>query len=156
MKKERKLRAGENFFGWLMMALGLFVLVQAFLISGFSSISSAGTFPMLASAVMVVAAASMLLNNRKLKKPDTDSFKNELRQAAKQALPKVFLVYMIIVIGYIILIKPLHFLPSSFVFLLLSMIFLKGSSALKSLLISTVTLGCIYIMFQYFFRVVLP
>jgi len=138
------------------MALGLFVLVQAFLISGFSSISSAGTFPMLASAVMVVAAASMLLNNRKLKKPDTDSFKNELRQAAKQALPKVFLVYMIIVIGYIILIKPLHFLPSSFVFLLLSMIFLKGSSALKSLLISTVTLGCIYIMFQYFFRVVLP
>lgn len=156
MEKKRQLRAGENAFGWLMMALGLFVLVQAFLISGFSSISSAGTFPMVASAVMVIAAASMLLNNRKLKKPDTGSFKNELQRAAKQVSPKIFLVYMIIVIGYIILIKPLHFLPSSFVFLLLSMIYLKGSSALKSLLISTVTLGCIYIMFQYFFRVVLP
>ncbi len=156
MKKERKLRAGENVFGWLMMALSLFVLVQAFLISGFSSISSAGTFPMLASAVMVVAAASMLLHNRKLKKPDTDSFKNELQQAAKQVLPKVFLVYMIIVIGYIILIQPLHFLPGSFVFLLGSMIYLKGSGALKSLIISTITLSCIYILFQYFFRVVLP
>ena len=156
MKKERKLRAGENVFGWLMMALSLFVLVQAFLISGFSSISSAGTFPMLASAVMVIAVVSMLLDNRKLKKPDTGGFKNELQQASKQVFPKVFLVYTIIVIGYIILIKPLHFLPSSFVFLLLSMIYLKGSSALKSLLISTVTLGCIYIMFQYFFRVVLP
>jgi putative tricarboxylic transport membrane protein len=156
MKKDRKLRAGENVFGWLMMALSLFVLVQAFLISGFSSISSAGTFPMVASTVMVVAVISILLNNRKLKKPETDGFKNELRLAAKQVLPRVYLVYMIIVIGYIILIKPLHFLPSSFVFLLLSMIYLKGSNALKSLIISTITLGCIYIMFQYFFRVVLP
>ncbi len=139
-----------------MMALSLFVLVQAFLISGFSSISSAGTFPMVASAVMVVAVVSILLNNRKLKKPDNDCFKNELRLAAKQILPQVYLVYMIIVIGYIILIQPLHFLPSSFIFLLLSMIYLKGSSPHKSLIISTIILCCIYIMFQFFFRIVLP
>lgn len=156
MKKERKLRAGENVFGWLMMALSLFVLVQAYLISGFSSISSAGTFPMVASAVMVFAVVSILLNNCSLKKPAADGFKDELGQAAKQVLPKVFLVYTFIVFGYIIVIQPLHFLPSSFVFLLLSMIYLKGSTPLKSLIISTLTLACIYIMFQYFFRVVLP
>jgi putative tricarboxylic transport membrane protein len=156
MKKERKLRAGENVFGWLLIALSLFLLVQAFLISGFSSISSSGTFPMVASAVMVGAMVSILFNNRKLKKPDTDGFKSELRLAVKRVLPAIFLVYMIIVIGYIILIKPLHFLPSSFLFLLGSIIYLKGSSAFKSLIISVITLGCIYIMFQYFFRVVLP
>ena len=156
MKEIRKLRAGENLFAWLMMALSLFVLIQAYLISGFSSISSAGTFPMVAAAIMVVAMALILLNNRKLAKPDADGLKDELRQAAKQVLPKVFLVYTGVIIAYMILIQPLHFLPSSFAFLLVSMIYLKGSTVIKSLIISTLTLACIYIVFQYFFRVVLP
>jgi len=156
MKEIRKLRAGENLFAWLMMALSLFVLIQAYLISGFSSISSAGMFPMVAAAIMVVAMALILLNNRKLAKPDADGLKDELRQAAKQVLPKVFLVYTGIIIGYMILIQPLHFLPSSFAFLLVSMIYLKGSTVIKSLIISILTLACIYIVFQFFFRVVLP
>jgi len=156
MKEIRKLRAGENLFAWLMMALSLFVLIQAYLISGFSSISSAGTFPMVAAAIMVVAMALILVNNRKLAKPDADGLKDELRRAAKQVLPKIFLVYTGIIIGYMILIQPLHFLPSSFAFLLVSMIYLKGSTVIKSLIISTLTLACIYIVFQYFFRVVLP
>jgi putative tricarboxylic transport membrane protein len=156
MKEIRKLRAGENLFAWLMMAFSLFVLVQAYLISGFSSISSAGTFPMGAAAIMVAAMALILLDNRKLKKPDADGLKDELQQAVKQVLPKVFLVYTGVIIGYMILIQPLHFLPSSFAFLLVSMIYLKGSTVIKSLIISTLTLACIYIVFQYFFRVVLP
>jgi hypothetical protein len=36
------------------------------------------------------------------------------------------------------------------------MIYLKGGTVLKSIIISVATLGFIYIMFQYFFRVVLP
>ena len=156
MKKIKKLRAGENLFAWLMMALSLFVLIQAYLISGFSSISSAGPFPMVAAAIMVVAMVLILLNNRKLAKPDADGLKDELHQAARQVLPKVFLVYTGVIIGYMILIRPLHFLPSSFAFLLVSMIYLKGSTVIKSLIISILTLACIYIVFQYFFRVVLP
>lgn len=109
-----------------------------------------------ASAVMVIAMASTLIKNRKLKKADADGFKGELLLATKQVLPKVFLVYTLLVIGYVIFIQPLHFLPSSFVFLLISMIYLKGSTAFKSVIISIITLGCIYFMFQYLFRVVLP
>jgi hypothetical protein len=156
MKENRKLRAGENFFAWLMLALGLFVLIQAYLISGFSSISSSGTFPMGAAATMVLSMAILLLNNRKLEKPDADGLKDELRQAAKEVLSLVFLVYTGIIIGYMILIQPMHFLPSSFAFLLVSMIYLKGSTIIKSLIISILTLVCIYIVFQSFFRVVLP
>ena len=156
MKENRKLRAGENFFAWLMLAFSLFVLIQAYLISGFSSISSPGTFPMGAAAIMVVAMVLVLLNNRKLQKADADGFTDELRRAAKEVLPLVFLVYTGIIISYMILIQPLHFLPSSFAFLLVSMIYLKGSTIIKSLIISTLTLACIYIVFQYFLRVVLP
>jgi putative tricarboxylic transport membrane protein len=139
-----------------MLAFSLFVLIQAYLISGFSSISSPGTFPMGAAAIMVVAMALTLLNNRKLERPYADGLKNELQQAAKEVLPLVFLVYTGIIIGYMILIQPIHFLPSSFAFLLASMIYLKGSTIIKSLIISILTLACIYVVFQYFFRVVLP
>jgi hypothetical protein len=156
MKDDRKLRAGENGFSWLMLLLSLFVLIQAYLISGFSSLSSAGTFPMGASAIMVIASIFILLNNLKLKKTGADVLKNELRQAVKTVLPNVFLIYSVIVIVYIILIKPFHFLPSSFVFLFISMIYLKGCNVLKAFLISTITTGFIYLIFQYFFRVVLP
>jgi putative tricarboxylic transport membrane protein len=156
MKDDRKLRAGENAFSWLMLLLSLFVLIQAYLISGFSSLSSAGTFPMGASAIMVVASIFILLNNLKLKKTAAGVWKNELRQAVKTVLPNVFLIYSVIVIVYIILIKPFHFLPSSFVFLFISMIYLKGCNVLKAFLISTITIGFIYLIFQYFFRVVLP
>ena len=156
MKEKRKLRAGEIFFAWLMLAFSLFVLIQAYLISGFSSISSPGTFPMVAAAIMVVAMVLVLLNNRKLAKADADGLKSELRRAAKEVLPLVFLVYTGIIISYMILIQPLHFVPSSFAFLLVSMIYLKGSTIIKSLIISILMLACIYIVFQYFFRVVLP
>ncbi len=156
MKQIRKLRTGENFFAWLMLAFSLFVLIQAYLISGFSSISSAGTFPMGAAAIMVVAMALILLNNRKLETPEVDGLKDELQKAAKNVLPKVFLVYTGIIIAYMILIQPLHFLPSSFGFLLISMIYLKGSTLINSLIISSLTLACIYMVFQHFFRVVLP
>ena len=156
MKENRKLRAGENIFAWLMMAFSLFVLIQAYLISGFSSISSPGTFPMGAAAIMVLSMALVLLNNVKHEKPDADDLKDELQRAAKEVLPRGFLVYTGIIISYMILIQPLHFLPSSFAFLLISMIYLKGSTVLKSLIISTLLLACIFIVFQYFFRVVLP
>lgn len=156
MAENRQLRAGENFFAWLMLALGVFILVQAFLISGFSSINSPGTFPMGAAAVMVVSATLILLHNRKLAKPHVDSLKVELRQAAAEVLPRVFLVYTVVIIAYMLLIRPLHFLPSSFAFMLLSIIYLKGGRPLKALVISSAMLGFIYIVFQYFFRVVLP
>ena len=109
-----------------------------------------------AAAVMVLSMAIVLLNNRKRQKPDADSFKQELRLAAGKVLPRIFLVYTAVIIGYMVLIEPLHFLPSSFAFLLVSMIYLKGGRWLKLTIIAIGTMAGIYLVFQYVFRVVLP
>ena len=153
---DKKPRAGENFFGWLLMAFSLFVFFQAYRISGFSSISSPGTFPMGAAAVMILSIGIIQLNNLRRKKPNTESFKEELRLAAASVLPRIFLVYIAVIIIYMILIEPLRFLPSSLAFLLVSMIYLKGASWLKSIFIGVGTMAGIYLVFQYVFRVVLP
>ena len=153
---KKELRAGENLFGWLLMTLSLFVFYQAFRISGFSSISSPGTFPMGAAAVMILSMAFILLNNYKRPKPDAESFKVELRVAATTVLPRIFLVYIAVIIVYMVSIEPLRFLPSSLGFLLASMIYLKGAGWLKSIFIAVGTMAGIYLVFQYVFRVVLP
>ena len=156
MEKERKLRAGENFFAWILLLFSLFVLLQAYFISGFSSISSAGTFPMAASAVMVVSSCLILLKNRRLEKPENRNLRGELAQAVKAVLPYKFLIYTVIVVAYVTLLQPLHFLPSSFAFLVISIVYLKGTTVPKALIISISILVFIYILFQYVFRVVLP
>lgn len=138
------------------MAFSLFVLIMAYGISGFTSISSPGAFPMGAGLVMVVSAGLILLENRKLEKPDVKDFTDELRVVANTVFPREFLIYTCIIVGYMIMIKPLHFLPSSFIFMVVSMVILRGSGFVKSLLISAGTMACIYVVFQFFFRVVMP
>ncbi len=156
MQTDPQLRVGESLFTWLLLGFSLFVLALAYRISGFSSISSPGMFPMLAAAVMVVSIGMVLAGNRKKRKPDAAGLLKELNQAYHEIFPPVFLIYTAIIVGYMIILQPLHFLPSSFAFLLISMIYLKGANPLKSLLISGVILGIIYAVFHYLFLVVLP
>lgn len=105
---------------------------------------------------MVISIVLLLIGNRKAEKPDAETLKEELSRAAGDVFNKVFLIYTGIIIIYMIAIQPFHFLVSSFGFLLVSMIYLKGSAPLKSLIISVVTLGAIYFLFHFLFRVVLP
>jgi putative tricarboxylic transport membrane protein len=156
MKTTRKLRPGENLFIYFLLAFSLFILIMAYLISGFSSVSSPGAFPMAAGVVMVISAILVLIGHRKLEKPDVENFADEMKLAVKNVFPKEFIIYAGIIIAYMVLIQPLHFLPSSFAFMVVSMLVLRGSGIVKSLLISAVTLACIYVIFQYFFRVIMP
>jgi putative tricarboxylic transport membrane protein len=156
MKETRQLRAGENLFAVLMLVFSLFVLVGAYKISGFSSVSSPGTVPMGAAAVMVIAMVMQLVSNRKQKKPDFPGFKAELAHTARDAFSRTFIIYLFIVVIYVVLIKPLHFMPSSFLFLLASIVILRGASTKKAVIISVCMLAAIYFIFHYVFRVFLP
>jgi hypothetical protein len=111
---------------------------------------------MAAGVVMVISAILVLIGHRKLEKPDVENFADEMKLAVKNVFPKEFIIYAGIIIAYMVLIQPLHFLPSSFAFMVVSMLVLRGSGIVKSLLISAVTLACIYVIFQYFFRVIMP
>lgn len=156
MKKTRRLRTGENLFVWMMLVFSITVLILAYRISGFSSISSPGTFPMAAAAVMAISICLVLIENRKLRKPEVTGFIDEMHRATNRLLPRVIIVYTGIVLAYGLLIKPLHFFPSSFVFLFFSMIYLKGSVWTRSLVITAGALIGVYIIFQFVFKVMLP
>jgi putative tricarboxylic transport membrane protein len=156
MSTTRKLREGENFFGWLLLVFSVVVLILAYRISGFKSVSSPGAFPMFAAGVMVLAMIGVLRGNRRMENPATKGLKAELAVAAKSNFPKVVLIFIAIIIAYMLLLQPLTFLPSSFAFLFFSIWYLRGSSLLKAFLFSLLTLAGIYVIFHTAFKVVLP
>lgn len=156
MKKIIRRRSGEHAFTWVLMVFSVAVLILSYRISGFSSVSSPGAFPMAAATVMVFSMVLVLLENMKMKKPDVRGFSDEMRRAFNRVLPWIIIIYTGIIFGYALLIQPVHFFPSSFVFLFVSMIYLRGTTWLRALLITIGTLICIFIIFQYVFRVTLP
>ena len=154
-RKPEVLKAGETYFDLVILAVSIFLLIIAYRISGFA-ISAPGTFPLASTTVMVVSMLFVLWGNRNKEKDNKEGFFSECRQALREVFTRDFVIYTVMAIIYVALIMPFHFLPTSFVFLVLSMIYLKGSSPLKAVLVSAVTLGFIYVVFLYFFKVMLP
>jgi len=151
-----KLRHGEKLFNWLLLAFSGFVLVMAYRIAGFSSVASAGAFPMGVAAILVIAMVAVLLGTRKCEKAEAAGLVDELRQALRAIFPPQILVYIVLIGGYAFAIERLHFLPASSLFLLVSIIYLKGTSVLRSILVTAGTVAFIYVVFLYVFKVVVP
>jgi len=155
MKKTRKLRTGEATFVWVLLLFSCATLFLAYRIAGIK-LCSPGTFPVAASVVMVITLGLVLLENRTLTKPDTTGFKDELKKAVNRMLPGRIVVYIFIIFAYMLAIKPLHFFPSSFVFLLISTIYLKGTTWKEAVFITAGALLAVYLIFQFIFQVTLP
>jgi hypothetical protein len=150
MQEPRRREPGETVFGYLILLVSLFVLYQSYAISGFSSVSSAGVFPMIASFAMAVSAVAVILKNRRLAARDPDV--TFLRRVA----PPAVVVLTLLIVAYMLTLEPLGFLLSSFLFLFLSMLYLERRNPFLLAAISALSLGIIYLIFRTAFSVVLP
>jgi putative tricarboxylic transport membrane protein len=144
---ERRLkRPGEDLFGWIFLVLSVGLFWQAWLIAGFSGLSSPGAFPMAAAAVMVVSACIVVLANRH-HGHDT---------SGTPVLPRVIVIFTGLMLGYALLLSPLGFLPASFLFLLLGMKLLYNRGWPAAVGLSLAALVVVYVIFRLVFQVVLP
>jgi putative tricarboxylic transport membrane protein len=86
-----------------------------------------------------------------------ESFFQKLNYVFRTVFPKQIIVFSGIIILYMILLVPLHFLVSSFLFLIVSMVYFLGLKFAKSAIpLSAIVLFVIYVIFHYIFRIVLP
>jgi putative tricarboxylic transport membrane protein len=153
MTEQTQQRPGERIFLWFLLALGIFVLVTALMIPNLENLSSSGAFPIFIGSVLILSTVRVLWQNRE--KYATLTLQEESRQAPAFVLPLNVVGYALILFLYILTTAPLHFLPSSFGFLVISFIFLKGTTPLRSLIVAAATLACIYVLFHTVFRVIL-
>lgn len=153
MAEQTQQRPGERLFLWLLLAFGIFVLVTALMIPNLENLSSSGAFPIFIGSILIATTVRVLWQNRKRYAALT--LREECRRVPAFALPVTVIGYALILFLYILTTAPLHFLPSSFGFLVVSFIFLKGASPLRSMIIGAGTLAGIYVLFQTIFKVIL-
>ncbi len=156
MHPPRKRLAGELIFMLVLLALSLFMLWTAYGISKFESLTSAGAFPMVATAVMVLCAIQIARHTATLERAEAPQAETLGRQFVRQLTPAVVVSFMLAIAAYILLLEPLGFLVASYAFLVVSMALLGSRRWALNLLVSALALAAIYVIFQTIFSVVLP
>lgn len=153
MPAQTPYRPGERIFIWLLLAFGIFVLITGLKIPNLENLSSAGVFPIFIGSILILTMVHVLWHNRK--RYATWTLREECKQVPAFVLPVTVVGYAGILLLYILATAPLHFIPSSFAFLVISFIFLRAASPVRSVIIGAGTLAGIYILFQTIFKVIL-
>jgi len=153
MTEQVQHRPGERLFLWFLLGFGVFILVTALMIPHLENPSSSGAFPIFIACIMILMTGCVLWKKRKRYAALT--LREECSQVRGFVLPMNVVGYALILLLYILTTAPLHFLPSSFGFLVISFLFLKAASPVRALISAAGTLAGIYILFQTIFRVIL-
>ena len=149
MHNKRLRSAGEIAFNAVLFITSLILLWSAHNISGFTSLSSPGALPMAVALAMVVSSGLILLDGWRHTQRDNTRFLTDI-------LPPVVIVMMLFITGYALLLVPLGFLPTSLLFLVLSILYLRRGGMLFALGVSVCALILVYIVFRLIFTVLMP
>lgn len=145
-------RPGELAFGAFLLLASLALLWSAWGIRGYrpaQALSWAGAIPVATTLVMVVVVAIIVVQT--LRRPATTD--ETLRVAV---FPSQVLVIAAMIVGYAILLRPLGFIPTSGLFLFLSILYLSKRGVAFSLTITVVSLIVVWLVFRIVFTVLMP
>lgn len=148
-------RPGELAFALALLAFSLAAFWQAYDISGFSALTSAGVFPMLASGAMVLAALFNLAGC--LYKPRADGGAGaDISGFLREILPLRHVALLGLIMLYLMAMPWLGFIVSSGLFLFAAFFLLWRKGLVPTLLLTAISLAAIYVVFRLVFQVVLP
>lgn len=115
-------------------------------------LSSPSVFPKLASTVVMVCSVVNFWKAMRRKKPEVSA-----PTIAQYLLPKDVVVVLLLLVSYCVVLPWLHFIVSSYAFMVLGMVYLqRGKNIVRALLISAASLAVLVILFRYLFLVILP
>lgn len=149
MHDTNKVSAGETVCNAVLFIISLILLWQAHAIAGFSSLSSPGALPMAVAFVMVLSSGKILLDNVRNSHRDGTLFFRDI-------LPPAIILMMVFIAGYAVLLVPLGFLPTSFLFLFCAIFYLRSGGLGFAIGVSLGSLVCIYLIFRIVFTVLMP
>lgn len=156
MSAPRERLPGERVFALLVVLFSAFMLWSSFGISGFKSSTSAGAFPMAASATMLVCALIALVQTLKMPAAAAQPGESTLQHLGRRVAPAVIVWTTVAIFAYMLVLERLGFIVASYVYLLVNMRILGERRWRVSALASAVVLAAIYVVFQTAFSVVLP
>lgn len=148
---EQARKPGELIFNGLMFLLSAILLWYAYKISGFSSFSAPGTFPMSAAFIMLFFSGVTFLKSLKKNK-----ISGEFVLFFKNILPVRIAFMMMLILVFSLVLESVGFLISSFVLLSVAFYFYHKRNVVSSFMISIMALIIVYAIFRLVFLVILP
>lgn len=156
MHTPRSRLPGEITFTALLLLFSAFMLWTAYGISGFESLTSAGSFPMVACSVMLITGVINVVHTVRAKQTPSQKGESLPQQFVRRLTPPVLIGFTLAIVVYMLALEWAGFLRSSNVFLVISMRLLGSQRMGLNLLVSALSLAAIYAIFQTVFSVVLP
>lgn len=156
MPTARERLPGELVFALLMALMSAFLLWTAIGISGFKSSTSAGSFPMAASATMLVCSLIVIAQTVRAPLASGEPGESLFGQWVRRIAPPVIVWTSLAIVVYMLTLEWLGFIVGSYVFLVASMALLGSRRWGLNLLASAGTLAAIVVVFQTAFSVQLP
>lgn len=132
---------------FLIGALGYFFALD--MTSG--EYSSPSVFPKLASTVIMACSAINFFKAVRREKPESAA------TLTGYLLPMDVVVVVLLLVAYCVVLPRLHFVASSYAFMVIGMVYLqRGKNIVRALLISALSLAVLVAVFRYLFLVILP
>jgi putative tricarboxylic transport membrane protein len=156
MPEKKSRLPGELTFTLLLLLGSLYLFQQAYGISGFESLTSAGVFPMLSALVMVITALIAMSGVVQSPLAVPDEGESPSGHFIRRITPSVWAMFTTAVVLFMLLLSKLGFVLSAYLFLVLSMRLLGSTRWLFNILLSAVSLAVVYLIFQTVFSVILP
>lgn len=145
----KKRRPGELGFAIFLTLASLFLLYNAYGISGFEALSAPGSIPMATTFVMTIAALLVTLKTMRLPRITTETLSRDI-------LPVLVIVFVVFLIIFGAMLKPVGFLPSAALFLIIAIKVLARKGWGHTLLVALGSLAIIWLVFRVVFTVLLP
>lgn len=156
MHTKRSRLPGEIAFTVLLLLFSAFMLWTAYGISGFESLTSAGAFPMVVTAVMLITGVLNVVHTLRETPSPAQPDESLARRFVRQLTPPVLLGFVLAIALYMLVLDWAGFLLSSYVFLVVSMWLLGSRRIVLNLVVAALSLAAIHVIFQTVFSVVLP
>lgn len=156
MNPHEKRLPGELVFVLVALLFALTALWQAYRISGLASWSSPGAVPMLAALVMVLSGLKIVAGTARRPPPGRIPGVPLGSAFAQLLLPRVVVLFTLLIVLYMFALEPAGFVVASFLFLVAGMGVLGSRRWGYNAVVSAVSLAVIYVIFQTAFSVVLP
>jgi hypothetical protein len=149
MREARTRRPGEAVFSLFLAGISAFLLWTAYGIAGFEALSSPGALPMAAAGTMLVTSLVIALQTLRSTPRIGQTFRRDIAP-----MPIVLTVALVAI--YALLLKPLGFLPTSFLFVAILIRLLGRHSPAFCALVSASSVLLIYVVFRVIFNVLMP
>jgi hypothetical protein len=113
--------------------------------------SSPSVFPKLASTLIMACSAVNFFKALRREQPEAAA------SLTGYLLPMDVVVVVVLLVAYCFALPRLHFVASSYAFMVIGMVYLqRGKNIIRALLISALSLAVLVAVFRYLFLVILP